>query len=352
MADEWDKYITKESTQTTTQTTDEWSQYETKEQPIEKSSKLAEVMGGAMGLGGAGLGAYGLAKTGIPQTLIKGVDTVGRGIANLDKVVNIKKGADFAQSIRASFIQAHSDKVATFGNQIEQLSGKYPTQMVSLQGMVDELNNTWGDLSPEARSAIKKTPYLKDMVNVKKPISTNIPLSKSQEIINYMNTKVPKTIRYNNLDVVETLNNIRGSQLEAFPEMEGVRAEYKKFIEPYNQVKSQFKFNKLLNAIKNNFGGSEGRKAVEKILPKDVVKKVGGYRTAAKIAELPQDIPLIGRTLKTIGGMFGYAPMAMAAFRVWQLRNDPEAQYNAMLGIDTKTAKDSFEREVESGRVI
>lgn len=50
--------------------------------------------------------------------------------------------------------------------------------------------------------------------------------------------------------------------------------------------------------------------------------------------------------------MFGYAPMAMAALRVWQLRNDPEAQYNAMLGIDTKTAKGSFEREVESGRVI
>jgi hypothetical protein len=244
----------------------------------------------------------------------KGVEALKGGRDNVLKVINMKKGAGFAESIRASFVQAHSDKVATFGNQIDQLSAKYPTTSVSLQTVVDDLNNNWAELNPEVKSVIKKTPYLRDMVGAKPKMSPELPLAKSQEVINYMNTKVPKNIRFNNLEVIDTINNVRGSQLQAFPEMEGVRADYKTFIEPYNQVKSQFKFGKLLNAIKNKFGGAEGQVAVEKILPKNVIKRMGGYRAAAKAMEIPSSLPFVGKTLKTVGGMFGYAPMALQAF--------------------------------------
>jgi len=348
MADEWDAYILKDQPQN-----DEWSQYELKPMNQQSETKANSLLGVTGAIGTAALAGLGLAKTGIPQKVIKGVDTVGRGIANLDKVTNIKKGANFAESIRASFVQAHSDRVATFGNQIEQLSSKYPNNPVSLQSAVEEINANWKELSPEVKTVFKKTPYLKNMVGDKIKIpNTSLSLNKSQEIINYMNTKIPKNIRYNNLEVVDTLNNIRGAQLEAVPEMEGVRAEYKKFIEPYNQVKSKFKFNSLLDSIKNKFGGAEGQVAVEKVMPKEVVKRMGSYKVAAKIAELPQDVPLIGRTLKTIGGMFGYAPMALQAFKIWQLRNDPEGQYNTMLGNPDLPPKGSFQREVLQGRVL
>jgi hypothetical protein len=347
MVDDWDSFIVKDQPKV-----DEWSLYELKPMSKEVDSKVNSLLGATTAVGSVALAGLGLAKTGIPQKIVKGVDTVGRGIANLPKVTNMKKGADFAQSIRASFVQAHSDKVATFGNQIEQLSGKYPNNPVSLQNTVETINNNWSELTPEVKSVLKKTPYLKNMVGLKpKTLVTDLSLSKSQEIINYMNTKVPKNIRYNNLEVVDTLNGIRGAQLEGVPEMADVRADYKKFIEPYNQVKSKFKFNSLLDSIKNKFGGAEGQTAVEKVLPKDVVKKIGGYRTAAKIAELPQDVPLVGRTLKTIGGMFSYTPMAIHAFRIWQMENDPEGQYNLMIGNELPP-KGSMEREIQQGRIL
>lgn len=338
MAEEWDKYIVQDTSSTSNG--DNWEQYAVKNNTTATPGADNSAVGAAVGIGAAGIGAYGLAKTGIPQAIGRGTASVGKGIVNLPTVVNTQKSDKFAKAIRSAFVQAHTDKVNKFGSQIDQLSVNNPTRTVSLQGVVDELNTNWGELTPEVKAVVKKTPYLNKMVGVKKPITTEIPLAKSQEIVNYMNTKVPKNIRYNNMDLIDTINSIRGSQLEAFPEMESVRAEYKAFIEPYNQVKSQFKFNKLLGSIKNKFGGAEGQAAVEQILPKETLKQIKGYRSGAKLAELPQDIPLIGRTLKTLGGMFGIAPQAMQAFGAWKAAKDrpnttPEQELADMLYYST-----------------
>jgi hypothetical protein len=310
MVDEWDKYAVDSQS-------DEWGQYATKGES-KPSTGLGDILGGVAGVGAAAGAGYGLLKTGIPQKVGRGVGIVTQGLANFPKVINSQKGANFAKQVREAFVEAHTNKIAEFGGQLESLTAKNPTRVVSLQNVVDDIVNNFDEMAPEVKGVMRRTPFLRDMVKKVKPMSPNITLQQSQEIINYMNTKVPKNIRANNLDLLDTINNIKGAQLDAFPEMETVRATYKKFIEPYSQVKNYFKFNKVLDAIKNKFGGAEGQIAAEKVLPKQTVKDIRGYRTASKMAELPGDIPFIGRFLRSMGGMFMVTPGVLQAINMSQ----------------------------------
>lgn len=320
------------------------SDIKTEEQPTEGKLKLSSIQqeppgsvadtvkGLAFGIPALAGAGYGLYKSKIPQFIGKGTMAGIEGFGNLPKVLSTQKSADFANTIRESFIKVHSDKVAEFGGQIDNLIIQNPTRSVSLQNVVDDIKTNLNDLTPEVKSVIRKTPYLRDMIKTENPLSPNINLKQTQEIINYMNTKVPKNIRANNLDLIDAVNNIRGAQLDAFPEMEGVKASYKTFIEPYNQIKNYFKFNKILNAIKNKFGGAEGQVAAEKILPKEVIRKMRGYRRGAKLTELPGDIPIIGKTLRSLGGMMGIAPSVLQAEGM--RRAYEEAKKKGMFTID------------------
>jgi len=310
MADEWDSYIVKDQPQA-----DEWSQYEVKPitQPLAQKADdgINSLLGGAVGIGAAGLGAFGVAKTGIPQAIGRGVRTMASGVANMPKVFNINKGANFAQEIRGAYTQAHTEAVNKFGIELDTLAKNSPKARVDLSEVIMNLK-TDPDVSSKTLSTLKKIPELSKIWD--SPTSASkVPLKNTQNIINYIQTKVPREIKVNNYDLMDTLNNIRGKQLEAFPELSGARAEYAKFIGPYKNVKQYFKFNRILGAMRDKFGGAEGMKAVESILPKSVVKKIGGYRAAAKMAEIPGDIPLVGKFFKSMGGALGVAPMIAQA---------------------------------------
>jgi hypothetical protein len=277
-----------------------------KDEPM-SSNPLGSV-GGVAALGGA---AYGLYKSKIPQNIGKAVGSLGSGIVNMPKIINHQKGTSFAEEIRGAFVKSHSSVVDKFGADIAKLSAKYPQNSVNLSELVSDLQ-TNPDISKQTLSILKKTPGLDRLLENPK-LSANVPLKDAQNMVNYLQTKVPKNIRVNSFDLLDTINEIKGQQLSAFPELEGARAEYRKFIEPYKNVKQYFRFNKLLDSIKNKFGGAEGQAAVEQIFPKEVIKKMGGYRAAAKLAEIPQDLPIVGRMFKSIGGALGIAPMALGA---------------------------------------
>jgi hypothetical protein len=288
--------------------------YLDKEQPQEPKTSIGESLGGAaLAIPPIVAGGYAAYKLGKP---LAGMGAqFGRGIANLPKVVNVNKSANFANQVRSAFIQAHTNKINEFGSSLEALVNKNLNKTVSLTEVVSNIVDNWGELSPTTKTAIRNTPILNQIIKVSKgkiQISGNpesISLKATQDILNHLNTKVPANIRVNNLDLLDTINEIKGSQLEAFPEMANVRATYKQFIEPYKQVKNYFKFNRVLNAIKNKFGGAEGQVAVEKILPPKTLKQMKGYRAGAKLAEIPGDIPFVGRFLRSFGGMLSITPM-------------------------------------------
>ena len=306
MADEWDSYAVKDQPQA-----DEWNQYEVKPttQPLAQKvdEGMSSILGGAVGLGAAAGAGYGLLKTGIPQNIGRAVNTVSKGISNMPKVFNIDKGTNFAQEIRAAYTQAHTNAVNKFGIELDTLARNNPKARVDLSEVIMNLK-TDPDVSSKTLSTLKKIPELNKIWD-SPTASTKVPLKNTQNIINYIQTKVPREIKANNYDLMDTLNTIRGKQLDAFPELSNAKTEYAKFIEPYKNVKQYFKFNKILGAMKDKFGGAEGMKAVESILPKSATKKISGYRAAAKMAEIPGDIPLIGKFFKSMGGALGIAPM-------------------------------------------
>ena len=137
-------------------------------------------------------------------------------------------------------------------------------------------------MTSEAKGVFRRTPLLKDML--KNPgdkgyISpNNVSLGKTQEIINYINTKIPKNIKYNNLDVLDVQNDIRAAQLEAFPEMQQAREVYGKFANDYNLVKSALKPGSTLNTIKNNFSGNVEKQEAAKRVLGPILAEMKNYR--------------------------------------------------------------------------
>jgi len=107
-------------------------------------------------------------------------------------------------------------------------------------------------------------------------------LKEVQNTINYINTKVPATIKSKHLPILEAVTDLRASQLDAFPQMAGVRTDYRNIISPYNDVKNYFKFNRIMKAIETGFGGQEGRAAVKQLLSENTIRKMGGIRDAQK----------------------------------------------------------------------
>lgn len=229
---------------------------------------------------------------------------MGSGRLAKSRVKDTKAGAEFATSLRKKFYGFKKSLTDSFGSQIDDLASRNPSKTVDLSEIRDRILNEWDDLLPETKSIIKKNPLLKNFVPkrgatgaVRTSSSTTRTLKETQEAINHFNTKVPKNIKYNNLEAMDFLDDIKASQLDAFPEMANVRAEYAAKIEPWKAIKSKFNFNQTLKAIENNFGGAEGAEAVKKIFPTEMLKEMGGYRKAAEQINKAMSKPSTGSTM-------------------------------------------------------
>jgi len=163
-------------------------------------------------------------------------------------------------------------------------------------------------MAPEAKSVLRRTPILKDMLS-NPQLADNVSLQDTQKIINYINTKVPKTIKYNHLDILDALNDTRAAQLDAFPELQAVKNEYGKFAEDYKLVRSALNPRNTPNAILTNFNNNIAVKdAANRILTpalKDMSKlrgQVGTVNFLKKLGITATGVGGLGATYKAISG--------------------------------------------------
>lgn len=243
----------------------------------------ADIATSPASLATAGIGA--ISKV---QTLGKGIfNGVKSGVGNIGKFFNFnKKGLDLATKVRGVAAEAKSSAVEQFGKTLDDLANANPDKSISLQEVIDGIKKNLIDpesgITSEAKSVFKRTPVLKDMLkNIDDDgyISpNNVSLGKTQEIINYINTKIPKNIKYNNLDVLDVQNDIRAAQLDAFPEMQQAREAYGKFANDYNLVKSALKPGSTLNTIKNNFSGNVEKQEAAKRILGPILNQMKNYR--------------------------------------------------------------------------
>lgn len=193
--------------------------------------------------------------------------------------------AKLADTVRKAAYQAKTDAVNQFGEGIDNLAKSNPGKSVSLRNVVDGINSNMADMAPEAKSVLRKTPILKDLLN--NPASAdNVSLKDTQDIINYINTKVPRNIKANHLDILDTLNDTRAAQLDAFPEMSGVRAKYGDFINSFNSIKGKLKGGSLIDNMSKDFGDAEVQKDVRKVLNEDMLNEVRKFQQAKQVLKV------------------------------------------------------------------
>lgn len=241
----------------------------------------------------------GLAGKPIAQALGKGLSS---GVDSIKNFLNFDQRAlTLGQQVRQVAGAAKQAAVDRFGGSLDGLAKANPNTSISLQQIVDDIKNN-PDLPYEANSVFKRTPILRDML--KNPgdagyvSPANVTLKDTQDIINYINTKVPKSIKANSLDILDVQNDLRAAQLDAFPQMAQTRAEYGKFAEDYKLVKSALNPKSTPGAIMSNFGGNIAVKDAAKRVLAPVIKDMTALRGQAATASWVKKIGLTGLGLE------------------------------------------------------
>ena len=201
------------------------------------------------------------------------------------------KQAQLARIIRQKFYNVKRAAVNKFGAELDDLAQQNPGKTVSLREVVEDINNPKSEYDDATKRIFRRIPKLGEMLE-KPKLANEVSLKDTQEIINHINTKIPANIKYNNLDLLDTQYSIKAAQLDAFPGMETSRANYAKVLKPYNEVKSQFKFNRVLKGIQNDFGGPEGKEAVKELFQGEekLLKKMGDYKNVKNFAKVGKTI--------------------------------------------------------------
>lgn len=257
---------------------------------------------------GAGVGA--LVPTG---AVVKSGQALGSGLKgtlvgkSARRAILSKEADKFARQVQKEFVGIKSAAVQRWDEGVQRLAAANPNKMVSLRNVVDDIIVNKEVLSPEARNVFMKTPLLKKFIE-NPSLADNVSLRDAQSIINYINTKVPSTIKYNNLDLLDVLSDIKASQLDAFPEMANMRMDYAKIAEPWKNIKNNFKFNKTLQAINTDFGGPQAQEAVKALFSEQTIKEMGGYKNAIKAVKAIKAALGWGvaGSLLGVGGKAGY----------------------------------------------
>ncbi len=240
--------------------------------------KMAAGIGGALLPTGALLNATGITK----------------GIGNAIKYTNPANESALAKTVRTAAYKAKTDAVNEFGQGLDELAKANPDKTVSLRNVVDNINTNMAEMAPEAKSILRRTPVLKDLLD-NPQLAENIPLEDTQKIINYINTKVPRNIKANHLDILDTLNDTRAAQLDAFPEMADVRSKYGEFKNAFDTIKGKLKQGSLIDNMAKDFGDSEIKDNLKKVFTEDMLKEVKNFQEARKM------LKVAGVMSKTIG---------------------------------------------------
>lgn len=232
-----------------------------------------------IGISGIGKGASSISK--IP----KAAESFNNVMRALPIRASNSKSAEFARDIRSAYIRKKTDIVDKWGEGLDNLVKKEPNKLISIgedTGISDIITDP--NLNNETRNIINKTPILKDIISGKRKDNVNV--KEIQNIINYINDKVPSKIKSSNMDLLDLLSELRVAQSKAFPEeMSKLRSEYSKVINPFKDIKQYMRFNQTINAIDNDFGGPEGVDALNRLFKDDpdILKKIGAFKVAGKL---------------------------------------------------------------------
>ncbi len=222
---------------------------------------------------------------------------------NLGKVKNLKTDegqVKLSKIIGKNLFKAKREAGKKFETALNTLADKYPKTMVKTTDIVDNLAEVIDD-NRILRSLMRKSPLLEDLATSPRDIT----IKEAQKLSNELNALMPKKfvegdVGFLQLEAKDLIDNIRLAQLEAFPELAPVRADYKKFMDNFNLLVKKVKDpDMLLNVIANEWSGPAKRIAAKKILKPSLQKPIKNYqkiKQAEKFGKKIKENAVIGVT--------------------------------------------------------
>ncbi len=266
--------------------------------PVNRMTGLGMLRGKALQTAGAGAlqglitapADEGVFSNRVANAAVGGVvGSVGGALGNVGQgAKDLLQGAKFSDDLVAGVRRYKQAAVNKFGDGLETLAKANPFKTVSLTNLTNRLNsNNFGPESRDLQIMINKSPKLKELLDNPK-LAEQVPLSRVQEIINEYKANLPSKLRrgtavdVNDFEILDTLDDIKAAQLEAFPEMAQVRQAYSEAVRPYEMVRNKLREQSIYNQTLRKYGDPVSERAAKKIF-KDVgmEERVRNARRAA-----------------------------------------------------------------------
>ena len=226
------------------------------------------------------------------ERVLKGVGGaaagVGFGLAGraTRDLFNLKvRPTQFINKVQKGFHTAKRNALDKFSSQLDGLAKNNPDRFVSLRDVVTRLREETA-FNPKLGSAVNRTDTLRRLVE-NPELANQVTIKETQAIINQFKNKLPRgKFTSDDIPLFDALDDIRGAQLDAFPEMEAVRSAYANVIQRYNLFKLQGKNAleqqaKLFSSASTGFGRNPVlQKAAKDLVGNQLTDEIMGFANA------------------------------------------------------------------------
>jgi hypothetical protein len=228
---------------------------------------------------------------------------------------NVKNSAKFAEKVRDEVFSARKAQGNMFDSKIQSVARSKPNTVVNAREVHDELNRaitervegTKDFVNPGLRADIQRiirgTKNKEDATLIRRfvedPVfAENMTLQESQQLKKAINSVMAAKLRQGKFanytpgetELIEVSNNIRGSQLRAFPELSKEFQTYAQQSEAFRAIKPKLKVgaleNEMAKGFKSGVVGQEIKQRVDSFLTPGMIRRLGGYEKAASVIKL------------------------------------------------------------------
>lgn len=228
----------------------------------------------------------------------KGATAPIRNLPSPGDLMNVTKNElPFIERMSGEFKSAERGLGQTFGKQLDDLSNANPERFVNAGEALANLQESMA-LSPHLKSLVNETDTPLIARYLANPnIAENVSLREMQNAINELTsqTTIRKLqglgVRPNDNPFMGVINDFKDAQLSAFPEMSGVRKEFRTGKEAAKTLRPKFQERSMSRALKTGFDENPVLKRdLERLLPKKVVGELYGATKAKRTIGLGKEV--------------------------------------------------------------
>lgn len=229
-----------------------------------------------------------------PESALVGAATgavaepVAAGVGNLYSATFGK--ARFLKDTQKQFGSAVRRSKGKFGKFLKDARTNFPGRNVDFSNSVNELRVS-RTYNPEVDRLIESNPNLKRLVD-NPQYATQIPVDEAQDYINLFSGKLPSSgpnlgpqYRPRDLNVLKSKDIMKETQATAFPEIKPVRREYANTKQVERTVGPRLRDQNIEGSLERGFPTLIDEK-LEKVIGKEGVKRLKGYKQARKAVDL------------------------------------------------------------------